>query len=141
MAKFCSKCGAELKGEAKKCQECGAKIGLVVYPLSLRKTGKVLGISFIVAIAIIVITILVGVFVLGSTDTSNRLFDIKLGWPFGWFQMSQLTEGSSISVGVSNWAILVGVFIFYLLLCFVLAYIGEMFYESMKTKNNFEGKK
>lgn len=134
MAKHCSECGAKLKEKSKVCEECGAKIGLIVHPLSLRKTGKVLGISFIVAIVIIVITVLVGVFVLGSTDTSNRLFDIKLGWPLGWFQMSQLTEGSSISVGVSNWAILVGVFIFYLLLCFVLAYIGEMFYESIKSK-------
>ena len=132
---YCNKCGAKIPKGARVCPECKSNIGLVVHPLSLRKTGKVFAISLIISIAIILITVVVGVFVLGSTDTANKIFDMQIGWPLGWFQMSRLTSDGSFSIGVSNWANFIGNFIFYLLLCFVLAYISEMFYASIKRKN------
>lgn len=162
--KFCYKCGEENNDDAVYCNKCGEKFdlmpkqiagcqinptypvsyqnqiarnesGLTIYPLSLRKTGKVLGISLIISIAIMIITVVVGVFVLASNNTENKVFDIQVGWPVGWFKISHLTLESSVSIGVSNWVNLIGDFIFYLLLCFVLAYIGEMFYASVKNKN------
>lgn len=134
MAKYCSKCGVQLKEDAKVCGKCGNKIGLTVYPLSLHKTGKVLGISLVIATILIIITIIIGVSVLGSTNTANKVFDIRLGWPFGWFQMSHLTENSTFTIGVFSWVNLIGNFIFYLVLCFVLAYVGEMFFACIKNK-------
>lgn len=132
---YCNKCGAKILKGAKVCPECKSKIGLVVHPLSLHKTGKVFAISLIISIAIVLITVVVGVFALGSTDTANKIFYMQIGWPLGWFQMSRLTLDGSFSIGISNWANLIGNFIFYLLLCFVLAYTGEMFYSSIKRKN------
>ena len=129
---YCNKCGAKLSKGARVCPECKSKIGIVVHPLSLRKTGKVLAVSLIISIAILLITVVVGVFVLGSTDTGNSIFDIQAGWPFGWFQMSHLTVEGPLSIGISSWANFIGNFIFYMLSCFVLAYIGEMFYASIK---------
>jgi len=131
---YCNKCGAKIPKGARVCPECKSKIGLVVHPLSLRKTGKVFIISLIISIAILLITVVVGVFALGSTDTGNSIFDIQAGWPFGWFQMSRLTVDGSLSIGISTWANFIGNFIFYMLSCFVLSYIGEMFYVSIKGK-------
>ena len=146
MERYCSFCGTKIREDGVFCEGCGREIksqdvgkkqrkvkdGLVVYPLSLKKTTKVFWISLIIAIAIILITIIVGFFVLNSIDTSNQLFDIELGWPFGWFEISHLVRESNFSIGVSNWINFIGNFIFYILICFGLSYIGEMLYESMK---------
>jgi hypothetical protein len=132
---FCEGCGREITDEKVKKEEYSSKGGLVIYPLSLSKTKKVFYISLIIAIAIIAITIIVGVFVLNSVDTTNKVFDIELGWPAGWFQISHLDPESNFSIGISNWINFVGDFVFYLLLCFGLSYLSEMLYESIKSKN------
>ena len=74
----------------------------MVYPLSLRKTGKVFAISLIITIAIVFITVVVGVFVLGSTDTANKIFNMQIGWPLVWFQMSLSTLEGSFSHCISD---------------------------------------
>jgi len=134
MAKYCSKCGTQLKDGAKICSSCGTKVGLTVYPLKIKETGKVIAISLAISIAIIIITMLVGIFVLSSTDTSNKVFDIEVGFPFSWFQISHLTNESGFTIGIFSWANLIGDLILYFILCFVLSYIGEMFYAGIKSK-------
>ena len=93
-------------------------------PLNLRNTSIVLGFSLIIAVSLVTISIIISGIAYGTIDKTN-VFVLEIGFPFGWFKMTN-TE-----IGISSWLNLFVDFILYTIIGFVL-FLGYDYYKSKK---------
>ncbi|MGF3555159.1 MAG: hypothetical protein ACQXXF_07855, partial [Thermoplasmatota archaeon] len=118
----------EIKKELKEEQRINKnEVNLISSPINLRNTSFDFGFSLIIAVGLMAISIIIGGIVFGSFDKSN-IFVLELGFPFGWFKIS------NTDIGVSNWLNLFVDFIFYILISFGL-FLGYEYYKTRKTRN------
>ena len=149
MDRYCSYCGTKIRKDGTFCEGCGRKIiseemqikqmeeklkeeikkdkeiKIVDTSLNLRNIIIDLGFSLIIAIGLVAISVIVGGIIIGSIDRSG-IFNMEIGWPFGWLQMT------NNGINISNWLNLIFDFIIYTLICFALFLCYDILYKHRK---------
>ncbi|NHJ87736.1 MAG: hypothetical protein FK734_19905 [Asgard group archaeon] len=101
------------------------KEAVEITPLNWLNTAYIFGFSLILAVGLIALSIIIGVIALGANYTSG--FNIKVGFPLGWLQLT------GTGVNISNWLYLFVDFIIYTIICFSV-YLSYNIYKDNKQK-------
>jgi hypothetical protein len=96
-----------------------------ITPLNWLNTAYIFGFSLILAVGLIALSIIIGVITQGAHYTTG--FNIKVGFPLGWLQLT------GTGINISNWLYLFVDFIIYTIICFSV-YLSYNIYKDNKQK-------
>jgi hypothetical protein len=106
--------------------------------LNKKELTKLLIISFSIAFALILISMIIGFIFVSQIDVKTNIVNIGLGFPFDWFHIYHLEENTPVTVEISNWIAMIVDFILYALLCFIFGYLGDVILKNRKLINSFK---